>query len=518
MGTAYGFLDRLGIKKVNSGACYGKWIEEPEGDMLVSINPATEKEIARVKMAGVADYELIMEKAERAFKVWSMMPAPERGLIVRELGQALAYHKEDLARLISLEMGKIVKEGGGEVQEPIDLEKITGGRSRGVSGHLFHSERRGYGLETRYNPLGPIGIITASNFPAAVWGWNAFVALVEGDVIIWKPSPQMPLCAIAVQNICNSVFMRHDRNLEGVVNLVIGHDAIIGERLIGDNRVPLISFTGSTEVGRYIAGKVSGRLGKYILELGGNNPSIILNDADIDLALEAVFFSAIGTGSQRCTTNRRVYPHQDIYEDFTGGFVRMCQNIRFGDPLDPKTLVGPLINEKAIQKVLHAAERAEKEGGKILLRGKRLDRPGFFLTPTVVEMPAGKNLPIALEETFGPIIYVSAIESLEEGIALSNESRQLLAASLFSESRKAEYIFRGPMGVRAGILNINCGTSGAESTTPFGGNYDTGWGREGGGDAWRNYVRESSGATNFMGNRELAQGIDFFENQKEESK
>ncbi|PIR69777.1 MAG: aldehyde dehydrogenase family protein [Candidatus Niyogibacteria bacterium CG10_big_fil_rev_8_21_14_0_10_46_36] len=508
----YAFLERLGIKNINPGAWAGSAREHTDGALLDSINPSTGEMIAQVTMAGSSDYNAVIEKAKDAFLTWRMVPAPKRGLIVREIVRSIIRHKKDLGSLIALEMGKIRREGEGEVQEIIDLEKVASGISRGKNGHSFYSERARHALGEWYNPLGVIGVITAFNFPVAVWGWNALIALVTGNVVVWKPSLETPLCAIAIQRICNRVLKKYGH--EGVLALVIGDNIIIGERMIADKNIDLISFTGSTRVGRRVGEIVGARLGRSLLELGGNNPMIVLDDADIDLAAQAAFFGFIGTTAQRCTTTRRIYVHKDRYSLFIGMFLDLCGGAHFGNPLNKKTLAGPLINKSAVKKFLEATAIAEKQGGEILIRGERMHERGCFVAPTVVRMPKGKNLPIALEETFGPILYITEIDSLEEGISLANEAPQQLAAALFTEKISAMYHFRGPEGSRAGILNINCGTSGAESTTPFGGNYDTGWGREAGGDAWRNYVRESGGATNYSGVMELAQGIRFTEKKK----
>lgn len=504
----YEFLDRLGIKKMNSGVSFGNgFLEKPSGGIIASINPSNEEVIARVVMGGEDDYEKIIEEAGKGFQKWKDVPAPKRALIVREFVEEISRHKEDLGKLTSLEVGKIQKEGEGEVQEVIDLEVISSGLARGDAGSRKPSERTKHELYTRYDPLGRIGIIPAFNFPIAVPGWNWTHAVTQGNAVIIKPSLETPLCAIAIQNIFNRVNERHNNELSGIFNLVIGENETVGEAMIRDESMPLISFTGSTTVGRHVAQVVAKRLGRCLLELGGNNYAIVLDDADLPLAIENIFFGFVGTTGQRCTSTRRVFVYKKHLVDFIKDIEALVLGATFDDPLNPQSTAGPLINEKAVQKYFAAIDRAEKEGGMIVHRGKRLERPGFFVTPTIVFVQGKKQLPIMFEETFAPLLYVMEIDDLDEGIVFGNEALHQLSSAIFTRDINAAYYFREK--VKTGIRNINCGTSGAESTTPFGGNFNTGWGREAGGDAWRSYVLESAGAVNYSGETELAQGIQF---------
>lgn len=505
----YDFLDRLGIQKVNSGACYGEWIKNPDGNFLASINPSTEKVIAEVKMAGSRDYEIIVEHAQKAFLKLRKMTASQRGVIVRELCDELRKHKDDLGRLISLEMGKIYEEGRGEVQEIIDLSDVALGLTRMMGGHVFPSERPNHFIFESYDPLGVIAVITAFNFPVAVWGWNALIAIVCGDPVIWKPSPQTPLSAIAMQNICSRVMAKYD--LRGIFNLLIGDNTIIGSRLVSDSRIPLISFTGSTDIGLDAGSIVIKRGGKTILELGGNNAAVVLADANLDLAMRAISFGFTGTTTQRCTSTRRDYSEKSIEEQLTERIAYWCRHVAIGDPLQNETQMGPLKSERAIDAVFNAVWEAKMQGGEVIYGGKRLDRKGFFLEPTVIRTE--KHLPIMDEETFGPVLYVQPIHDIEEGIALNNRVRQGLSSCLFTTNFSKAMYFLSPAGSDCGIRNINCGTSGAE-IGPFGGNKHTGWGREAGGESWKQYCRHSVCNLNWSDDLPLAQGIDFFKKEK----
>ncbi|MDP2676260.1 MAG: aldehyde dehydrogenase family protein [bacterium] len=506
----YDFLERLGIKKVNSGACFGEWIEKPEGNILQSINPATEEVIAEVRMAGSQDYEQVIEAAERAAVILRRMPAPKRGDIVRDLCNEFRRHKDDLGRLITMEVGKIYEEGKGEVQEIIDFSDVAIGHARMMGGRVTPSERPGHFTFESYDPLGLAEEITAFNFPQAVWGWNTLNATVCGDPVIWKPSLQAPLSAIAVQHICNRVMKKY--SIEGVFNLLIGEDMIIGDRLVKDSRIPLVSFTGSTAVGLRVGSLVTARGGECILELGGNNALIILADANIDLAIKGLAFGFTGTAKQRCTSTSRAYPEEDIAGIVTDRVVDWCKSLTIGDPLHPQTQMGPLISEKARANVLRSVQKAKEQGGEVVYEGKPLDRKGFFLEPTVIYTK--KHLSIMEKETFGPILYIQPIHDLEEGIALNNKVDQGLSSSLFTNNLLSAFHFLSAEGSDCGIRNVNCGTSGAEIGGAFGGNKHTGWGREAGGDAWKKYCRHSQCTINWSGELPLSQGIDFFKNKK----
>lgn len=506
----YDFLERLGIQKVNSGVCYGEWIEKPEGNILPSINPSNEEVIAEVKMAGSRDYETVISYAEEAFLKLRKMPAPARGNIVRELCDELRKYKDDLGKLVSLEMGKIYEESRGEVQEIIDLSDVALGLTRMMGGRVRPSERRDHFIFDSYDPLGPVAVITAFNFPVAVWGWNALIAIVCGDPVIWKPSPQTPLSAIAMQNICNRVTKKY--GIEGIFNLLIGGNAIIGSRLASDSRIPLVSFTGSTEIGLEVGSIVTKRGGKTILELGGNNAAIVLADADLDLAMRAISFGFTGTATQRCTSTRRCYFEKPIEKELTERIVYWCKRLVIGDPLRKKTQMGPLKSERALKVVLDAVEEAKKQGGEVIYEGKHLARSGFFIEPTVIR--AEHHLPIMDEETFGPILYIQPISDIDEGIVENNRVRQGLSSCLFTSNFSKAMYFVSARGSDCGIRNINCGTSGAEVGSEFGGNKHTGGGREAGGESWKQYCRHSVCNLNWSDDLPLAQDIDFFKKGK----
>ena len=389
-------LDRLHIEPLNSGACYGDWIDSPSGGDLTSFSPATGAAIARVELASPAEYERVLAESSAAFLEWRMLPAPRRGEIVRQIGNELRAHKDDLGALVSLEMGKILAEGRGEVQEMIDIADFAVGLSRQLYGLTMHSERPGHRMYEQWHPLGVAGVISAFNFPVAVWAWNAMIAAVCGDCVVWRPSSDTPLTAIAVQKICNRVFDRH--GLKGVFSLLIGKSTPIAESLINDRRVPLISFTGSTDVGRHVAETVARRLGRTILELGGNNGIIVMDDADLDLVLRAVLFGAVGTAGQRCTTTRRLFLQKGIAPRLTEALIDAYKQVRVGDPLDPATLMGPLVNRRAVDDMLAGLERIRAEGGEILYGGRAMD--GCYVQPTLVRARA--DMPVVRDEIFAP--------------------------------------------------------------------------------------------------------------------
>jgi len=500
-------LENLGIKKINFGACDGAWMKNPYGDELVSINPTTAKPIASVKHAGPGDCEQVLITAQNTFKKWRMMPAPKRGEIVRQIGEELRKFKKELGTLVSLEMGKIIAEGEGEVQEMIDICDFAAGLSRQLYGLTMHSERPNHRMYEQWHPLGTIGIITAFNFPVAVWAWNAAIAAVCGNTMIWKPSSETPLCAIAVQNICNRVLERH--NLSGVFNLLIGSGDRVGEALIKDKRLPLISATGSCEVGRHITETVSKRFGHALLELGGNNAAIVLNDANLDLAVRAILFGAIGTSGQRCTTIRRLIVQKEITDELTKRLIRAYSQVTIGDPLNPKTLMGPLVNERAVNDMTFAIERIKVQGGEIIYGSGKILGSGFFVEPTIVK--AHKMMPIIQEEIFAPILYIIEVSDLEEAVEVNNNVPQGLSSAIFTNNLIAAETFLSHRGSDCGIANVNIGTSGAEIGGAFGGEKETGGGREAGSDSWKAYMRRQTCTINWLNDLPLAQGIKFGE-------
>jgi len=497
-------LEALGVSPTSRGASVGTWLET-RGAELVSHNPATGEPLARVLQAEAADYEAVVRAASEAFPTWRMVPAPQRGEVVRQLGEELRTHKESLGRLVSLEAGKILSEGLGEVQEMIDICDFAVGLSRQLYGLAMHSERPQHRMYEQWHPLGPIGIVSAFNFPVAVWAWNAAIAAVCGDTMIWKPSSKTPLTAVAVQNIANRVMERN--NCRGVFNLVIGRGADVGERMLADKRIPLISATGSCRMGRRIAVVVGERLGRTLLELGGNNAIIVMNDATADLAVRAVLFGAVGTAGQRCTTTRRLILQKGIAKDIVSRLQKAYAQVRIGDPLDGSTLMGPLIDAGAVHDMMAALDRVKKEGGEILCGGKKLDRPGHFVEPTVVRVMKAMETP--KDETFAPILYVYEVDTLEEAIAIQNDVPQGLSSAIFSDSMRSTEEFLSHRGSDCGIANVNIGTSGAEIGGAFGGEKETGGGRESGSDSWKAYMRRQTNTINWGKNLPLAQGVKF---------
>ena len=500
----HALLDRLGIVADNDGASTGTWIAT-RGEPIVSVSPADGGAIASVRGAGPQDYESVVGAAQESFATWRLVPAPRRGEIVRQLGQLFRDHKHDLGALISWEMGKIRSEGEGEVQEMIDIADFAVGLSRQLYGKTMHSERPSHRMYEQWHPLGVVGIITAFNFPGAVWAWNAMIAAVCGDTMIWKPSPITPLTAVAIQNLCDRVM--RDNGLHGVFNLVIGGDTTIGERMTADRRLPLISATGSCRMGRRVGAVVAQRFGRTLLELGGNNAVIVLDDADLDLALRAVAFGAAGTAGQRCTSTRRLILQQGIAAQFRQRLVAAYASIRIGDPLDADTLMGPLVHAQAVDAMMAALDVARGQGGEILYGGRRIDRPGFYVEPTIVGAP--HDLAIAREETFAPILYAFEVDSLAAAIELQNGVDQGLSSSIFTRSVAAAEAFLSARGSDCGIANVNIGTSGAEIGGAFGGEKDTGGGREAGSDSWKHYMRRQTNTINWGADLPLAQGVRF---------
>ncbi len=502
----HALLDRLGLGDGAPGACHGpeSWILTDEAP-LVSTNPATGEPIASVIPADPATADQVVAAARDAFVSFRELPAPKRGDLVRDLGNALREDKEPLGDLISLEAGKIRAEGHGEVQEMIDICDFAVGLSRQLYGLTMASERPGHRMFEQWHPLGPIGVITAFNFPMAVWSWNAAIAAVCGDPVVWKPSEHTPLCAMAVQNIANRVL--DDHRLSGVFNLVVGGGAV-GAALASDRRLPLVSFTGSTRTGRRVAVEVAGRLGRCLLELGGNNAVVVTKNADLDLAVRAILFGSVGTTGQRCTTTRRVLADREIAGALTERLRAAYAQVPIGDPLDPATLVGPLIGESAVEAMEEALRRAVAEGGTVVCGGgRRPDIGPNHVDPAVVRMPAQTGL--VAEETFAPILYVLETDSLEQAIGLHNDVPQGLSSAIFTDSLREAETFLSSRGSDCGIANVNIGTSGAEIGGAFGGEKDTGGGRESGSDAWKAYMRRQTNTVNWSRDLPLAQGIEF---------
>ncbi len=503
-------LERLGINAMNNGASDGLDWFETNGEELRSFASCDGRHIASVRQATWDDYENIMEKAQKAFEYWRMIPAPRRGEIVRQMGDAFRRHKDDIGRLVSYEMGKIYQEGLGEVQEMIDIADFSLGISRQLYGFTMHSERPRHRMYEQYHPLGVVGVITAFNFPLAVWAWNAMIALVTGNVVVWKPSSKVPLCAVAIHNIIRVVLVEN-KLPAGVVNLVIGSSRHIGDNFLADRRLPLISCTGSVAVGRRVARIVGERLGKSLLELGGNNAIIISNRANLDLALRATVFGAVGTAGQRCTTTRRLIIHEDIYDTFVERLIAAYNQVKIGCPLDPEVLMGPLIDRGAVQAYLHALEQLKKEGGRILYGGKVLEGAGYesgcYVEPVLAE--AENHYHIVQDETFAPILYLMKYRSINEAIALNNGVPQGLSSSIFSTDIMETERFLSHEGSDCGIANVNIGTSGAEIGGAFGGEKDTGGGRESGSDAWKFYMRRQTNTLNWSTELPFAQGIKF---------
>ncbi|MFQ5669213.1 MAG: aldehyde dehydrogenase family protein [Acidobacteriota bacterium] len=499
------FLQDLGIRAVNSGVSDGRFLEAPAGRTTESLDPSTGEVIARVQAAGGDDYERVVRAAARAFESWRMVPAPRRGEAVRRLGEAFRAHKQALGALISHEMGKIRSEGEGEVQEMIDIADFAVGLSRQLYGKTMHSERPLHRMYEQWHPLGIVGIITAFNFPGAVWAWNAMVAAVCGDTMIWKPSSKVPLTAIAIQRICDRVLEEFGH--PGVMTLAVGAAGEVGERLLQDPRIPLVSATGSCRMGERVGTAVARRFGRSLLELGGNNGIIVLDDADLDLALRAILFGAVGTAGQRCTTTRRLFLQNGIAPDLTRRLVDAYSTIAMGDPLDPATLMGPLVDQKAVEAFAAAMERIRAEGGEVLAGGRVPERPGFFVEPTLVKVRPG--MPIVQEETFAPILYLHQVAGLDEALSLHNAVRQGLSSAIFTRSLRAAETFLSHRGSDCGIANVNLGTSGAEIGGAFGGEKDTGGGREAGSDAWKAYMRRQTCTINWSGDLPLAQGVRF---------
>jgi aldehyde dehydrogenase (NAD+) len=496
-------LDRLGLGPVNSGVGGREWLTSPSGSEVASFNPSDGQELARVRLASEDDYRRIAAESVEIFREWRMVPAPKRGQIVREIGDELRRYKDDLGTLVTLEMGKILAEGRGEVQEMIDIADFAVGLSRQLYGMTTHSERAGHRMYEQWHPLGVVGVISAFNFPVAVWSWNALIAAVCGDCVIWKPSLKTPLTAIAVQKICERVLERH--GWKGVFSLVIGEDSTVGHALINDRNIPLVSATGSTRMGRIVTEVVGRRLGRTLLELGGNNGVIVMDDANIDVSLRAVLFGAVGTAGQRCTTIRRLYLQRGKAERFTDMLKAAYSQVRIGDPMESQTLMGPLIDRAAVESMLRALEVIRQQGGKIIYGGRELG--GCFVEPTIVR--SRPDMPIIQEEVFAPILHLIEFDTLEQAIEWHNNVPQGLSSAIFTTNLISAEAFLSARGSDCGIANVNIGTSGAEIGGAFGGEKDTGGGRESGSDAWKAYMRRQTVTINWSNDIPLAQGIKF---------
>jgi aldehyde dehydrogenase (NAD+) len=500
-------LTGLGLSDVNPGTWSGDggWLARPEAPLIESVNPATGEVIAKVRAATPADYERVMAAAAGAFRRWRLVPAPQRGEAIRRVGLALREKKDLLGSLVTLEMGKIKAEGDGEVQEMIDVADFAVGQSRMLYGLTMHSERPEHRMYEQWHPLGVVGIISAFNFPVAVWAWNAFIAAVCGDASVWKPSPKAPLCAIAVQRICNAVLEEMD--LPPVFQLFVTADNSLAERFVDDRRVALVSFTGSTPVGRTVAQRVAARLGKSLLELGGNNAIIVDEHANLDLVVPAVVFGAVGTAGQRCTTTRRLLVHATRIDEVERRLAAAYAQLRIGDPLDPSTLVGPVVARDTIERFEHSLAAAREQSGRLVCGGRVLPGPGFYVEPTIVR--ARNDMPVVRHETFAPILYTMSFDSLEEAIDMQNDTDYGLSSAIFTDRLQHAERFLSAAGSDCGIANVNIGTSGAEIGGAFGGEKDTGGGRESGSDAWKAYMRRQTNTVNYSSKLPLAQGIKF---------
>ncbi|MCF8348497.1 MAG: aldehyde dehydrogenase family protein [Bacteroidales bacterium] len=504
-------LEKLGIKEVNPGLSTGKdWIDT-QGDITASYSPIDGAKLADVRNATLDDYEMVVKKAQEAFLYWRKVPAPVRGEIVRQIGCALREKKDELGQLVTLEMGKIYQEGLGEVQEMIDICDFAVGQSRLINGINLQSERANHRMMEQYHSLGIVGIVTSYNFPVAVWAWNTALAAIAGDVVIWKPSSKTPLTAIATQKIIRDVLIEN-KIPEGVFNLIIAKSSVMGDNFLADKRINLLSVTGSTAVGKRVGGIVGKRLGKTILELGGNNAVIITPRADINMAVSSTVFGTVGTAGQRCTSTRRVIIHEDIYETVRDKFLIAYESVvpKIGNPLEENTLVGPLIDNMAVDLFKEAVRKVEEEGGKVLFGGQVCEGEGFesgnYVVPCIAE--AENHYSIVQEETFAPIVYfIKYRGEIEEAIAIQNDVPQGLSSACFTKDLREAEIFMSCAGSDCGIANVNLGTSGAEIGGAFGGEKDTGGGRESGSDAWKVYMRRQTNTVNYGTELQLAQGI-----------
>lgn len=500
-------LKQLTIDAVNPGAFSGQsWSSQPGTSRLSSFNPANGEKIAEVATCSINDYQQVVERCQAAAREWQIVPAPKRGEIIRQIGQVLREKKDLLGHLVSLEMGKSKQEGDGEVQEMIDMADFAVGQSRILYGKTMHSERPNHRMYEQWHPYGIVGVISAFNFPVAVWAWNAFIAAICGNVTLWKPSAKTPLCAIAVQHLCNKVL--RSNHCPEIFGLIIPESHDIAEAMVNDPRIPLISFTGSTKVGKQVATQVAARLGKTILELGGNNAIILDASADLNLAIPGIVFGAVGTAGQRCTSTRRLFVHQSLYQEIINRLQQAYKQVTIGDPLDSANWMGPLIDEHAVQHFRNAVSRILAAGGQIAFGGEVINKPGYFVQPTLA-IGVKNEWDIVQEETFAPILYVMSYRNLEEAISLQNSVPQGLSSALFTQDLKSAERYLSVLGSDCGIANINIGTSGAEIGGAFGGEKETGGGRESGSDSWKAYMRRQTNTINWGEALPLAQGIQF---------
>tara|TARA_B100001094_G_scaffold311171_1_gene346549 strand:+ start:403 stop:1917 length:1515 start_codon:yes stop_codon:yes gene_type:complete len=499
-------LERLDLNSINAGSWSGGTsIQASDGKLIESINPTTGELIASVKNTTIEEYEQILTAAQEAFLEWRQIPAPVRGDAIRRVGAALRENKDALGSLVSLEMGKIKAEGDGEVQEMIDMADLAVGQSRMLYGMTTHSERPMHRMYEQWHPLGLVGIISAFNFPVAVWSWNAFIATICGNVSIWKPSPKTPLCGVAVQKICNQALK--DQGLPNIFHLINDESNILSQKLVDDKRIDLLSFTGSCEVGKKVGKNVAARMGKYLLELGGNNAIIVDESANFDITVPGIVFGSVGTAGQRCTTTRRILVHESRFAELKEKLVHAYQQIPIGDPLDQKTLMGPLIDEKSVQNVEAAVIKVHEAGGEILCGGERVGNKGHFISPIIAT--AQNEWDIVQDETFGPLLYLIPCKSLDDAIAKQNDVKQGLSSAIFTNNLQNAERFLSNLGSDCGIANVNIGTSGAEIGGAFGGEKETGGGREAGSDSWKAYMRRQTNTINWSSELPLAQGVNF---------
>ncbi|MFZ9954490.1 MAG: aldehyde dehydrogenase family protein [Flavobacteriales bacterium] len=502
-------LKQLSLSSVNKGVSTGNhWLPDSK-KYIISHSPVDGKMIGKVSVASAKDYNLVIETAEKAFAEWRMVPAPKRGEVVRQIGKELRKYKEPLGQLVSYEMGKSLEEGLGEVQEMIDIADFAVGLSRQLHGLTMHSERFKHRMYEQYHPLGVVGIISAFNFPVAVWSWNAFLAWICGDACVWKPSEKTPLCSIACQHIVNRVFKKN--NVPDGLSGIINGDSTVGERLSNDTRVPLVSATGSTRMGKKVGEAVGKRLGRSLLELGGNNAIIITPSADLNIVTVGAVFGAVGTAGQRCTSTRRLIIHESVYDEVKKKLVKAYGQLKIGNPLDKKNHVGPLIDQAAVKMYLDAIAAVKKEGGKVIVEGGVLKGKGYesgcYVKPCIIE--AKNTFEMVQHETFAPILYLMKYKTIEEAIALQNGVPQGLSSSIMTNNLREAELFLSHVGSDCGIANVNIGTSGAEIGGAFGGEKETGGGRESGSDAWKIYMRRQTNTINYSTTLPLAQGIKF---------
>lgn len=503
-------LSALGLADSESGTYLGsgQWSSTRDAGVLEPVNPTNGEVLAKVHASSQGDYDTIVERAQAAYKVWRTTPAPRRGEAIRLCADALRRHKDALGSLVALEMGKSKPEGDGEVQEMIDIGDFAVGLSRQLYGLTMHSERPGHRMYEQWHPIGLVGVISAFNFPVAVWAWNSFIAAICGDITIWKPSPKTPLSAIASMKICNEALKAG--GFPDIFFLFNDAGTELASTFVDDKRIPLISFTGSTKVGRIVGERVARRMGRSLLELGGNNAIIVDPSADLKLAIPAIAFGAVGTAGQRCTTTRRLFVHESIFDDVLAKLVAAYKQVekKIGDPTDPANLMGPLNSRDAVQAYLDAVEKAKASGGKVETGGAALERAGNFVLPTIVT-GLTNDAEVVQTETFAPILYVMKYTDLDEAIHLQNDVPQGLSSAIFTQNLKAAEAFLSAAGSDCGIANVNIGTSGAEIGGAFGGEKETGGGRESGSDAWKAYMRRQTNTINYSDALPLAQGIKF---------